>query len=384
MSTSIAYPAVQLPHDPLSPLDSTQEPTAEAVRLLRQELYENARALPSELAGGNHGHLGLIMPAADYLALAGHPYHLPVRPDIPDYLGAEDEAERAEWAALYKVDTRLYNEALGLNLQLKNLLLKAVPRTYIAILADVVHGFADVTIQDLLQYLLETYGAIYPEDLEKNMQRLKAPWDPATPLITVFTTGNECRQFAIEGGDPISDPAYIRILLETFTKSGVFTSDIRDWEKRPRTEHTVLNLTLHFNSANRLRRRSDDSLKGALSANSAITNGATPKGWTYCWSHGLCTHTSATCPDTATNHNKAATLDNLMGGCTQFQRPPDYKPIFRYASQRNRTDDKDKANKARDEKKKASAKAAAAKITANAEAIATAVAKAMAAQAATH
>jgi hypothetical protein len=100
-----------------------QEPSAEAIRLLRQELYANARNVPtSTLGGGSHGHLGLLMmPAADYLLLAGHPYNLTAAlPDIPDYTTAADDDEQKEWNKLYDVDCKDYYESQGMNMQLSS------------------------------------------------------------------------------------------------------------------------------------------------------------------------------------------------------------------------------------------------------------------------
>jgi hypothetical protein len=106
MSTLTFFPVVKLPYDPLTKLDSVQEPTAEAVHLLRRELSANARMIPTQLAGGRHGHLGLVMPATEYLTLAGEAYHLPEPPDIPDYTAHKSPEERAKWVKRYLVETK--------------------------------------------------------------------------------------------------------------------------------------------------------------------------------------------------------------------------------------------------------------------------------------
>jgi hypothetical protein len=77
-------------------------------------------------------------------------------------------------------------------------------------------------------------------------------------------------------------------------------------------------------------------MKGTLTANTGILNGAiqpptnqTPAPWgTYCWSHGICNHTSATCKYPANGHSKKATLTNVMGGRLLMSKPPGYKAIF--------------------------------------------------------
>jgi hypothetical protein len=164
-----------------------------------------------------------------------------------------------------------------------------------------------------------------------NLKTIAAPWNPDTPIEAIFTNGNHCRQFAIEGGDPITDAAYMRILTEIFSASGVLTKAVDDWEDLEEEDQTVAALMAHFTKADNNRINKAATLKGVLSGNSAKANGAQhpPQGFDYCWSHGLCDHTSATCTTKAKGHNKTATLTNLCGGCTWIQRPPGYKPIFK-------------------------------------------------------
>jgi hypothetical protein len=132
MSTSSGLTTFTLKHDPLIPIEG--RPTPEAVRKLRQELYANIRGITTDLGGGQHGHLGLLMPDADYLALPGAAAYIlpPTRPDIPSYAGeaGANEAtagEREEWAALYKLQQAEYNDAHGLKEQLMKLLIAAIP-----------------------------------------------------------------------------------------------------------------------------------------------------------------------------------------------------------------------------------------------------------------
>lgn len=45
-------------------------------------------------------------------------------------------------------------------------------------------------------------------------------------------------------------------------------------------------------------------------------------GWLYCHTHGLVDHDSAHCPEKASGHKDAATIDNRMGGSTKFVPGP--------------------------------------------------------------
>jgi hypothetical protein len=179
------------------------------------------------------------MPEADYLALPGAAaYILPLtRPDIPSYAGeaGANEAtagEHKEWEALYKLQQAEYNNAHGLKEQLMKLLIMAIPSLYLTTLEDDDLGLALVTPKQILAHLITEHAAIKADNLEANLTAMKAPWDPSTDLEHVFARAHKCRCFAASGRDPISDPAYILILLEVFTESGVFTRALEDWRAK--------------------------------------------------------------------------------------------------------------------------------------------------------
>jgi len=52
------------------------------LRLLTKEIYANAHAISSTRSGDSHGHLGLVMPVAAYLIVAGMAFQLPVHPGL--------------------------------------------------------------------------------------------------------------------------------------------------------------------------------------------------------------------------------------------------------------------------------------------------------------
>jgi len=170
-------------------------PTPLDIRKLQRELYDNVRGIECQLGGNNHGHLGLLMADADYHALTGFHYNIPARPGYP-VLGGMNQNARAMALIEYKEDLRLYTKVQTLITVIKKQMLKAIPHVYLKELEDDMHGFAHLTPLQVLQHMKTTYGSITPQDLEHNLKELEAPWDPATPLETVFGNGIKCRQLA--------------------------------------------------------------------------------------------------------------------------------------------------------------------------------------------
>ena len=56
------------------------DPNREHLILLYKELAANAASVPSNLGGGNHGHLALMLSEPNYLAQTGNSFVLPHNP----------------------------------------------------------------------------------------------------------------------------------------------------------------------------------------------------------------------------------------------------------------------------------------------------------------
>jgi len=87
--TMITNMLAGFPHKELTKLSTETTPSAFDVLKLKKECIQNAITMPSSLGGGNHGHVGILLPQAGYLALSGQAtaWHNPVEPAIPNYAG---------------------------------------------------------------------------------------------------------------------------------------------------------------------------------------------------------------------------------------------------------------------------------------------------------
>ena len=122
---------------------------------------------------------------------------------------------------------------------------------------------------------------IRPKDMDMNLCHLEKPWDPATPIKTVFVNGRTCRNFAVSGNDPITNATYIRQLMKTFTNSGVFTQAIHKWNLKAPVNKTVANLVTHFMHAD-VEQHLMDPMIAANAAQKMPATKAGPPKYTYC------------------------------------------------------------------------------------------------------
>ena len=251
------------------------------------------------------------MPHTDYIAVStgGAAYVFPAKPAVPNYAGVATAA-RDGLKDEYKEAMDKYNEAKALQKHFKAQMLQAIPKIYISELEDASIGYANVTPAAVLAHIMAEYGVITPKDLAANLENIKRAWDPKEPIQEVFTKGTKCRQFAIEGREPISDTAYVRDLITVFRKSGVLDKAVIDFEEKPPVDQTLDTCIVFFKSRDRVCRASALATKDTLEANRAtqVANEAkqdTTKtkvgdnslsGWCYCWSHGVnSSHSSKNC-----------------------------------------------------------------------------------------
>jgi hypothetical protein len=279
----------------------------------------------------------MIMPEADYTRIStdGEEYTFPTKPAIPSY--SSRDSKRDKQRARYKSELQEYQDARALRNQLKAQLIQAIPSSYRAVLAHPVLGYANVTPRAILTHMLDRYGRITEQDLQRNLKALETPWDPETTIDTVFINGTACREFAVEGGDPITDKTYIRALVTIFHNCGVMEDAIKEWQKLDYEFKTVENAVTHFTNADAYRRETQKYLKGTLAANlvtpapvpaappaAALLTGPAPgqpprncrglQGYGYCWTHGVVQHDGNTCRSPREGHIKEATLSNPQGG----------------------------------------------------------------------
>jgi hypothetical protein len=334
----------RLTHNPLTPIDGGAEPTPKAARLLRFEVYTNAADIESNLGGGAHGHMGLVMPPAEYLAMAGVPYVQPIAPPVPVFQGTAAAQKRQ--GLVYDEALIEYKETRALSTVLKRQILQAVPADYLEAISDPITGFTNVTPRQLVAHVIDTYGMITRDAIWHNRKALETPWDPDTPISKVFSNGTRCLKFALEGNNPISDMDYVQALVIVFRTCGVLDDAVKDWDKLPGAQQTVANAITHFTAANARRLEAKQHLKDVLAANTAAGSPpepatalnasslpplppAPPKlrglDWGYCWSHGAVKHTSANCRFPKEGHIKTAHMTNRQGGSLDFPKDDDQR-----------------------------------------------------------
>jgi hypothetical protein len=210
-----------------------------------------------------------------------------------------------------------------------------VPRRWISELADEETDFAGVPPIAILTLLWQKHGKISQTMLADNLASLSKEWNPTEPMTNLWEHVKKCTDLAARAKEPIHQDVVLRAILGTLETTGEFTLDIRDWKKLPEKEKTVVNMQTFFEEANDQRlATATTSTKGyacrAEQDNKRKFETSTAyQQFKYCWSHGLNrTHDSFHCNRQLPNHNKKATLTNMLGGNNLVQRSKNEQPIW--------------------------------------------------------
>ena len=331
-------------------------PTHWSIQVLQRELYTNARSVPSTRGGGNHGHLAVLMDPATYNALTGvdfappdHPGQNPVHGNGPT-ASQITEINRQFAAAL--AEYTLYQQVL---VELKKQLIAAVDPTFLRTIEDPDFGFSELSPRELLQHLQQTYGKLTPGDLEKNRAKLSEPWNPDSPIETLWLRIQEARRVATVAHDDISEMAAINLTLMMLEQNNILPDATRHWRRMPTNIWTLPHFIAEFSAANiEHQRQATARSTGYHSAhaatqapstvppptkinNTSSQNGAPAPTVTNRSTspvirvNDITLFYTDTCKHRAPGHIATATITNMHGGNATFtaprgQRPPGHHP----------------------------------------------------------
>jgi hypothetical protein len=182
MTTSrIDYASRYFPYK--TPTPTQGEPTYKTLKRLKNELRANASLVDTDLGGGDHGFLGLVLTDAEYLRVA------PTTPFIvPDFPGTliiprgTDTVDAMNLREQHRQDVRLHRECREVERALLRHVTTAVESKYIDFLKNEDTDLIEDDIPTVLTYLFTNYGKVPTRVVkEKENEVLATPFIPSDP-----------------------------------------------------------------------------------------------------------------------------------------------------------------------------------------------------------
>ena len=318
-----------------TPLDPSRQPNRKDILQLRRSAIALAKELSTD--GTAEGYIGLVVHGPTYDRITGNaqPYQLPVHPG-PTVPAGANQLSAYHNEENHKRQLKRFEDYKTASKTIKDAVLSTVPEAFIATLSDPDVGFGNVTILQIFDHLMATYGTVTREDLDQNEEELKAPWTPATPIEDLWLQAAKAQLFP-PASDALSDNYILRALVQNVRNTKSFDSTLKRFDELPTVDQTLARFKLEMNKTYRTWVRANQNSTAAEAGYSSVNLAQTPatptpaskysckwgtKTYTYCWSHGLSEvkdnipeHNSSTCNNRHEGHQEAATFDNRMTGC---------------------------------------------------------------------
>ena len=217
------------------------QPTNQDIDRLEEELIAVASSIPTMLGGGNNGHAGMLLSAADYDALApGTPFVNPVNPGI--YPNNVTNANRARLEAEHKEEAKQFQTFIGVGLGLKDLVQKAIEDDYLLELKQERVAYLHVTPLQMVTHLRTRWGTVDYVDITTLMAECDQPWSVAEVPTVYFNRVEKAVKQLARAGVTWDTRAMMNKALKSFKDAGNYDAAVREWEAKPIGVQTWANL----------------------------------------------------------------------------------------------------------------------------------------------
>ena len=228
------------------------EPTYESLKRIREELCANASSVESELGGGDHGYLGLVLTDQEYAELSRSPPQF-VAPQFPGALSIPESAGPVQALGLrstHEESLRQYRECRNVEKALLRFIQGAMEEEYLEDLLDTESNLITEDIPEVLKRLTDAYGRISTGIVkEKEKDILSMNYTLDDPLVNLYRPVEQLKKLAIAAEIAYSDPQLIEIALTVIRNTGDMESAQKAWNRKPVLEKTWACLKKHFRTA---------------------------------------------------------------------------------------------------------------------------------------
>ena len=262
---------------PTSNIPSVEgEPDYKTIKEVGKIIITNASSMESELGGGQHGLLGLVVSPTRYNTITGNNFVPHENPGaLPEFPQNPTQPQIAQINATHKEELRLWRKQNLAIKALKKQLTSAFEAKHLEELHDTCTGYNNVSIQDIFAYLYDKYGDLDEADIENLDKQLAEPFDSSEPFGTFIKRIEDIMEIAEAAGCAYTPAQITSKAFNLICKAQVFPEGCREWKRKANTDKTWSNLKTHFSvEAKEYRKKSShlakDTYQTAHAANQAL------------------------------------------------------------------------------------------------------------------
>ena len=236
------------PHPTIEQIEG--KPTFTTLNKVLVMLRANAISIDSDRGGGEHGHLGLLMTAADYATYSATAFVAPVYPEATATI--PDDATSQEISRLrdeHKANLTEWRTHHYLNKVLKAQIMGAFETNYYHDLIDPLTGHINKTPWEIMQHLFTIFGTITQSDIEENNKQMLTSYDPTEPINNLFKQIENGVQFAKDAKQALPDSTVVGRAHHLIVQTGEYNDQARAWQNQNEDEKTWSNFKTTFTKA---------------------------------------------------------------------------------------------------------------------------------------
>lgn len=224
------------------------EPTFVTLELLLKQLKSNARSVHSNLGGGQHGHLGLVISPPSYALLSPTPFTRPVFPGAQAIIPNNTTQHAARSLRIdYNEDLRVYHEVNNVDQALKQQIIEAVEPMYLTAVKNRTSDTITIPVHEVMDHLFTSYGDVTPHIFQIKEAAIKSStWDPTTPIDNLYQDIEELVDLSGRAGVPMTPEQSITIAYVILWKTNVLQDYLKTWNTKLVADKTWTNFKIHF------------------------------------------------------------------------------------------------------------------------------------------
>ena len=227
------------------------EPTHKSLKRLKMELQANASSVETDLGGGNHGYLGLVLTDQEYATI---PHTAPfIPPNYPPALNIPTDATPIQALQLkdeHQEAKRLYLECKNVEKALLRHIQDAIEEKYLESLVDDYTNLLNGDVPEILTYLFYNYGKVRSEEVaQKEAEVMTMSWQPTDPMVLLTRPLEQLQKLATQANIPYTDNQILEKGLSLVRATRDFEYALTQWENKPQTQKTWANFKTHFHEA---------------------------------------------------------------------------------------------------------------------------------------
>ena len=242
---TVDYVALYFKYRSPTPIQGT--PTYKALKRLKAELRANASSVESDLGGGNHGYLGLVLSDAEYTSVSPTPFLAPAYPAPLNIPANATQVRAFELRNQHDDAKRKYYECKNVEKALQRFIQDAIEDKYLQHLVNEDTQLIQADIPDILDHLMENYGRVSSDEVKAKEDEIrKMSFHPADPMVLIFGPIETLEKLAVAAGITYTTNQLNELALTVIRNTRDFEQALLSWEALPLNQKRWENLKEHF------------------------------------------------------------------------------------------------------------------------------------------